>query len=159
MMLIIVFINKPAILFNFNQTECEMMAQDLIDHLHLSEQKWRDSNPAWEQKIRQWEQWKLCTKDRERAAQREKKRKDDKDDKDPVAAKEHFWESSFDPENPSLQFSFAGRNKTYTEDELDEDLGWVKLEQWMIDGLRRGIAVHHARMHKRYRSIVERWVL
>jgi replicative superfamily II helicase len=64
----------------------------------------------------------------------------------------------FDPEDPSPQFSFAGRGEVYTKAEMDDDLGWVNLEPWLIDGLRRGIAVHHAGMQKRYRGVVERSV-
>jgi ATP-dependent RNA helicase DDX60 len=130
------------------------MAKDLIENLQQSEAMWRANDPAWNRRIKQWEQWKLRAKDRERMAQREKKFKDDASE--PTTIKEKSWESSFDPEDPSPQFSFAGFNKSYSKDDLNEDLGWWKLDQWMIDGLRRGIAVHHAGMNKRYRSVVER---
>jgi len=132
------------------------MAEDLLEHLLASEQEWRSTDPGWNRKLRQWEQWKLNAKDRERSAHREKKRKEALDEAEPVEAKEHSWESSFDPEEPSPQFSFAGTRSSYSGNELEADLRWSHTKPWVIEALRRGIAVHHAGMNKKYRSLVER---
>jgi hypothetical protein len=134
------------------------MAQDLITALQTAEEKWRQSSPEWNRKLRAWEQWKLHAKDRERLAEKVKKQKKDPD-AEPAGDHGHSWESSFDPGDPSSEFSFAGTRMAYSKTDLDgdvKDLAWTSTPQWAVDGLRRGIAVHHAGMNKRYRSLVER---
>ena len=137
------------------------MAQDLLQALETAEERWRQVDPEWNRKLREWEVWKLRAKERERLAERVKKQKKDSDEPDAASTHDSSWEQSFDPDDPSPQFSFAGTHTSYSKTELDSDianLAWVSIQPWAIACLRRGIAVHHAGMNKRYRSLVERWV-
>lgn len=152
---------QPALLFNFDRTDCEIMAQDLLHALQSAENSWREDNSTWARKVRDWEDWKSRAKERERQAERAKKVKKDQDS--PAAPlQEHSWESTFDPDDPSPQFSFAGSHTSYSLVDLEKDiqgLSWnTSIQPWAFDALRRGIAVHHAGMNKQYRSLVERFV-
>lgn len=135
------------------------MAQTLLQALAGAEAEWRESNPAWQRKLRDWENWKSRSKDRERQAEKAKKQKKDSDVPEETASRS--WESSFDPSDPSEQFSFAGTH-SYSSSDLAEDIEelsrWTSTPQWALHALARGIAVHHAGMNKRYRSLVEGFV-
>jgi hypothetical protein len=137
------------------------MANDILTALKIAEQKWRKMSPEWNRKLLQFEDWKKRSKDRERQAERIKKQKKDADE--PVPTPMESWESSFDPDDPSPQFSFAGDRTSYSRSDLEKDLHglarWSSAPDWAIEGIRRGIAVHHSGMNKRYRSLVERRVI
>lgn len=137
------------------------MAQDLLEALEKAEEKWRKSSKEWTQKLQDWEKWKLRAKERERLADRAKKQKKDTDAPDTTGVPDGSWEQSFDPDDPSPQFSFASTKTSYSKSEQDKDiagLGWnASIQPWALACLRRGIAVHHAGMNKRYRSLVERY--
>jgi superfamily II RNA helicase len=152
-------LSQPAILFSFDRSDCEIMAQDLLRALERAEEKWKHSSPEWNQKVRDWEMWKGRAKERERLAERAKKQKKDPDEPDAASAHDGSWEQSFNPGDPLPQFSFAGVHTSYSKSELDDDiagLAWLSIQPWAIACLRRGVAVHHAGMNKRYRSLVER---
>jgi hypothetical protein len=134
------------------------MASDLLKDLQTAEETWRASSPEWKRKIQKWEEWKANEKQRQRATERAKKTKKDVET-DRTEVLETSWESSFDPQEPLPQFSFANIVK-YSNEELNHDidgLRWTSIEKWIIDALRRGIAIHHAGMNKQYRSLVERY--
>jgi ATP-dependent RNA helicase DDX60 len=138
------------------------MGQDLLQALESAEENWRKSSPEWNQKLRGWEIWKLHAKERERLLERVHKQKKDPNEPEVASIHDSSWEKSFNPDDPSPQFSFAGTHTSYSKTELDEDianLAWASIQPWAVACLRRGIAVHHAGMNKRYRSLVERWVL
>lgn len=61
-----------------------------------------------------------------------------------------------DPDEPSAEFSFVSF-KRYTRQELEEDMKDIAwgTPQWVLDCLKRGIALHHAGMPKAYRSLIE----
>jgi superfamily II RNA helicase len=148
-------------MFSFDRTDCEILAQDLLNALESAEDVWRESSTEWNEKLRVWENWKLRAKERERLLERAEKQKKDLNTPVGQGTPESSWEHSFDPDDPSPQFSFAGsyRDTSYSKGELDEDLNqlrWVSIPPWAITCLRRGIAVHHAGMHRHYRSLVER---
>lgn len=146
-------------MFSFDRNDCEIIAQDLLKALKNAEKQWRESSPEWNQKLRDWENWKLRAKERQRQAERAKKQKKDSDMGSAADTQDSSWEQSFDPNDPTPQFSFAGSHTSYSKSELAadiNDLRWVSVPQWAIACLRRGIAVHHAGMNKRYRSLVER---
>jgi hypothetical protein len=72
------------------------------------------------------------------------------------------WEASFDPDDPQMQFSFAGMGKyslQELEDEIQDLARWSGVSEWILSALRRGIAIHHAGMNKAYRSLIEAYVL
>ncbi|KAF8556866.1 P-loop containing nucleoside triphosphate hydrolase protein [Imleria badia] len=146
----------PAIFFNFDRSDCEIMAQTLLLALFAQEKKWRASNVEWQRKLAQFEEWLSRAKDRERAAARAAKNRVDPDEVKPETME---WQATFDPNAPLPQFSFAGQHTSYTpsmlEDELKQLARWTSTPQWALSCLRRGIAVHHSGMNKRYRTIVE----
>ncbi|KAF8958161.1 hypothetical protein BDZ97DRAFT_66327 [Flammula alnicola] len=149
----------PAILFNFDRTNCEIVAQHLLHQLEEAEEEWRSQSPEWNRKIKQWEAWKALAAARERASERLKKQKKvGKDEEEYRDAPEASWESSFNPGEPSPQFSFVGHRVSYSKSDLERDIGslrWTTIPRWAFAALRRGIAVHHAGMNKHYRSLVE----
>ncbi|KAG8216977.1 hypothetical protein J3R82DRAFT_7282 [Butyriboletus roseoflavus] len=146
----------PAIFFNFDRTDCEIMAKILRCALVAKEKEWRASNPDWQRKLAQYEEWLLRAKDRERAAARAAKSKVDPNE---VKTETVEWQATFNPNAPLPQFSFAGQHTSYTQSMLEEELEqlgrWTSTPKWALLCLRRGIAVHHSGMNKRYRTIVE----
>jgi ATP-dependent RNA helicase DDX60 len=150
---------QPAILFNFDRTECEIIAKQILESLQSAEQEWRKTSMKWQRKLSEFEQWVQRSKARERQAERAKKRKDNEE---PRQAQDSSWEASFNPNDPSPQFSFAGSHNSYSNAEMESDIQelsrWTSVPVWVFAALRRGIAVHHSGMNKRYRSLVERQV-
>ncbi|KAJ6601172.1 hypothetical protein DFH09DRAFT_1257794 [Mycena vulgaris] len=153
----------PAILFNFDRSDCEILAQELLFTLKNAERDWRKESPAWMRKVKQWEKWTDGAKERERAllkaSKATKQRKQEPEDDPPDREEQtHAWESSFDPDDPSPQFSFAGP-ASYSKQELAEHIEelhrWTSTPDWALEALRRGVGVHHAGMHKKYRSLIE----
>ena len=147
-------------MFNFDRKACENMVQAMLDVLEKAEAQWRETNPEWKRKIKQFELWQSRAKERERQAERLKKVKKDDDKPSAAAEPENSWEASFDPEDPSPQFSFAGMSPAFTKEDLDEEIRslarWSSAPEWALKGLRRGIGVHHSGMNKHYRTLVER---
>lgn len=133
------------------------MAQTLRSDLLEKEARWRVTNPEWQQKMAQYEEWLSRTKDRERAATRATKKKADLDDFKLETVVE--WQATFDPKAPLPQFSLAGQNTSFTQSMLKEELNelarWTSTPKWALFCLGRGIAVHHAGMNKRYRTLIE----
>lgn len=138
------------------------MAQTLLATLQDAESHWRATNRNWQQKLRRWDNWKSRSKERERLAEMQKKlkKRPEAEYEDRSETMDHSWESSFNPDDPSPDFSFAGTHTTYSKVDLDIDIRelskWTTAQPWAIDALARGIAVHHAGMNKRYRSLIER---
>jgi ATP-dependent RNA helicase DDX60 len=150
---------QPAILFNFDRTECEIIAEQVMESLQSAEEEWRKMSPQWQRILSQFEKWVQQSKAREKQAERAKKWKDNDE---PQQTQDHSWEASFNPDDPSPQFSFAGSHNSYSNAEMESDLQdlsrWTSVPGWLLAALRRGIAVHHSGMNKRYRSLVERQV-
>ncbi|KAI0262214.1 P-loop containing nucleoside triphosphate hydrolase protein [Gloeopeniophorella convolvens] len=148
----------PALLFNFDRSECTDMARRILATLEGAEETWRAKSPEWKRKISQWEEWRERQKDRERLAQKAAARKKDQDDDGPQQGEDRSWESSFDPQDPSPQFSFANM-AAYSKEELMADIAalrWTSTEDFLFQALWRGVAVHHSGLNKAYRSLVER---
>lgn len=136
------------------------MASHILDTLEKAEEVWRAQSPEWKRKVGRWEAWQARQKNRERLAQKAAARKRDPDDEIPQQGEAHSWESYFDPEDPSPQFSFANTS-AYSKEELLADinsLSWTSTPDFLFRALRRGIAVHHSGMNKTYRVLVERCV-
>ncbi|KAG9019792.1 hypothetical protein FRB90_007935 [Tulasnella sp. 427] len=145
----------PAILFNFDRHECEVMACLLVKTLKSAETAWKESNPQWQAKLAKWEVWVAESKQRLRAAEREKKSKPRNDE---VPGDTKSWEETFDPDEPLPDFSFAGPWSGYSKAEMEEDLGdlrWAGVQGWAMEALKLGIAVHHAGMNRKYRTLIE----
>ncbi|CAE6475433.1 unnamed protein product [Rhizoctonia solani] len=146
----------PCLAFNFDRRGCEKFAISLTEALAEAESTWRKSNRQWLQKMEQWEAWKANSKARQREAERASRRKPEELEQGQSTS----WESTFDPTDPSPEFSFANLRSGYSKDELANDIADQKWQQnpwpdYLIEALRRGIAVHHAGMPKGYRVLVE----
>ncbi|KDN44229.1 hypothetical protein RSAG8_05702, partial [Rhizoctonia solani AG-8 WAC10335] len=146
----------PCLAFNFDRSGCEKFAIALTEALAKAETTWRKSNRQWLQKMEQWEAWKANSKARQREAERASRRKPEEIEEDQSTS----WQSTFDPTDPSPEFSFANLKSGYSKEELANDISDQKWQQnpwpmFLIEALRRGIAVHHAGMPKGYRVLVE----
>ncbi|KAF8812130.1 P-loop containing nucleoside triphosphate hydrolase protein [Phlegmacium glaucopus] len=146
----------PGLLFSFDRTDCELMAQHITEALKNAEQKWRLSSPEWKQKLIKWETWKAQAKQRERREEKAKKRKQREDDGKGYDIPDASWESSFNPDDPSPQFTFIAPDTSKAQLDVDiEKLSWGSTPHWAFAALRRGVGVHHAGMHRHYRTLVE----
>jgi superfamily II RNA helicase len=149
---------KPALLFNFDRNDCEQMLIGICESLATAEKRWRDTSPEWKRKVELWEKWKAGARERQRRAERLKAMKKTADD-EPGPVEDQTWESSFDPNEPLPQFCFIGSHAAFSRSDLEEEidhLRWRSVPAWALEGLTRGIAVHHAGMNRAYRSLVER---
>ncbi|KAF8671655.1 P-loop containing nucleoside triphosphate hydrolase protein [Rhizoctonia solani] len=146
----------PCLAFCFDRSGCEDFAKGLTISLIRAERTWRASNRQWLQKMEQWEAWKATFKLRQREADRASRQKKD----DPQTEESTSWHSTFDPNDPSPEFSFANPKSGYSKEDLQKDVAVQKWQRdpwpaYLISALRRGIAVHHAGMPKGYRVLVE----
>ena len=133
------------------------MARHITGALERAEEQWRRNSPEWKQKLIQWDAWKAQSKQRELAEARARKKRKGEEDENGYDRPDASWESSFDPNDPSPQFSFIGPHTSKVQ--LDEDiknLSWTSIPPWTFAALRRGIGIHHAGMHKHYRTMIER---
>ena len=132
------------------------MAQHISEALKNAEEHWRLSSPEWKQKLKRWEAWKAQSKQRHRAEERAKKNRRIEDDEEGYDRPNASWESSFDPNDPSPHFTFIGPHTSKSQlEEIIKNLSWMSIAPWMLAALRRGIGVHHAGMHKHYRTMIE----
>lgn len=132
------------------------MAGILLQELKAAETEWKESSPQWQNKLAKWEAWSATSKQRQRASERAKKTKPQEDE---ISTETKSWEETFDPEEPLPEFSFAGPWTSYSKAELEDDLDELKhagVQSWAMDALKVGIAVHHAGMSRKYRTLIER---
>ncbi|ORY75128.1 hypothetical protein BCR37DRAFT_194370 [Protomyces lactucae-debilis] len=152
----------PGLLFNFKRRGVETYGEALISHLEEKERQYRDSNAAWQAKLKDYEKWTKDAdkraKEKERALKRSKKNTDKEEDED-VPEDEPGWQENFDPTAPDPKFSFASLKNTFGEQDMAEEvenLGkYTGTPGWMLRGLRRGVGVHHSGLNRRYRQLVE----
>jgi superfamily II RNA helicase len=161
----------PAILFNYDRTACETLAQKIIQELKANEKAWKASSAAWKKKMAAWEEYKLSTElaaKKAPAAKSKKKGKrgDDDDDGDRVsksdlareaASADYSLLASFDPKTPLDGYHFADWKKLQGSElkEYQKELTRRGVPKWLIKALARGIGVHHAGMNRKYRQVVE----
>lgn len=135
------------------------MADHVLDTLEKAEEAWRAQSPEWKRKVNQWKAWQERQKDKQRLAQKAAARKKNQDDDGPQQSEDlSSWESYFDPQDPSSQFSFAGTS-SYPKEELLADIAslrWTSTPESLFRALWRGVAIHHSGMNKGYRVLVER---
>lgn len=156
----------PGIIFNYDRGLCERICRILLGQLQAAEISWKSSSPKWKTMLQSWEAWKkaMAKVDRRRPPKASKKGggKDDevltKADlmRDTASSEASPW-ASFDPDNPVDGFHFADSKKLSQQDleKYMKELIRREVPQWQLDGLRRGIGVHHAGMNRKYRQVVE----
>lgn len=154
----------PAILFNYDRNQCEMICRAVLEQLQQAELAQRKSGPKWEKTLERWEEWKKVQENaaaRQSKAKKAKPQDDDKGSKldqqrDAADNNASAWDL-FDPAAPADGYHFADYTKLQRSD-LDvwiRQLGRRDIDQWLIDSLQRGIGVHHAGMNRKYRQVVE----
>lgn len=154
----------PAILFNYDRSSCESIADAVLAQLVEAETKWKEG-AQWKKLMDGYEKYQQ-QKDKKarKPAKPAKKSKDD--DEDGGSKLDRMRDESsegasvydlFDPEEPQAEFSFANP-KQLQKAELQEyvkALRWKNVREELIELLRRGIGVHHAGMNRKYRQCVE----
>jgi superfamily II RNA helicase len=154
----------PAILFNYDRSQCENIAFAVLQQLVDAENKWK-KGPQWKKLIDGYEKYlEMKDKKSRKPAKPVKKAKGD-DDEGGSKTDRMREESSdgasiydlFDPEAPQADFSFANPKQLQKAD-LEgyiRSLRWKHIPEELIELLKRGIGVHHAGMNRKYRQCVE----
>jgi hypothetical protein len=157
----------PGIVFNYDRGLCEKTCQSLLAQLEAAESSWKETNPKWKATLQSWEAWKkaMAKADKRRPPKVSNKKSGGGDEevlskadlmRDAASTEASPW-ASFDPDNPVDGFHFAD-NKKLTRDDLYKNMKELirrDLPEWQLNGLRRGIGVHHAGMNRKYRQVVE----
>ena len=111
--------------------------------------------------MRAYEAWQARAKQREKQKERAGKQKPAEGDGPQDIASETSWEASFDPSEPSKDFSFAGNYINVSREDVDSEIArlakWSGVDKRALAALKRGIGIHHAGMNKAYRGLVERY--
>ncbi|PHH89992.1 hypothetical protein CDD83_4791 [Cordyceps sp. RAO-2017] len=155
----------PAILFNYNREDCERTLFEILSQLKSAESTWKEESTEWHKKIEAFENWKNVQvqtgKNKKKEMGKGKSQHGSGMSKEEQmreeASKEASPWQSFDPKAPIDLFSFADRTKLL-DSELEPvicRLTMAEVNPKVIEGLRRGIAVHHAGMNRQYRQVVE----
>ncbi|EMD67323.1 hypothetical protein COCSADRAFT_110960 [Bipolaris sorokiniana ND90Pr] len=149
----------PGIIFNYDRAICEKMCRTLMKQLVDAEVAWKETSPKWKIKLQQWEDWKKEVQRREKQGLRgdASKGMTKQDQMKEAASVEVSTFASFDPNKPLDGFHFADHKKLSQEEFAvhAKELRYRGVEEWLIDGLMRGIGVHHAGMNRKYRYCVE----
>ncbi|KAI2622822.1 hypothetical protein GGS21DRAFT_343625 [Xylaria nigripes] len=145
----------PALLFNYDRVECDRALECVLKQLESAEKTWRNSSKEWQTKMNKYDLWRAS---QSRRLPKQPTVKMTKDEKMREEANEEIspW-ASFDPAKPLPNFSFADDSRL-TQSELEDFIQSLKpenLPKHLFSALKRGIAVHHAGMNRRYRQVVE----
>lgn len=146
----------PAILFNYDRVECERVLELVLEQLESAEKLWKESSKDWKNDLRDYNLWKTSNEKRKAPKKASEKRTKEEKMRDEASADVSRWES-FDPEWPLDQFSFADGSRL-TRAELADFIASLEpemLRPHLFMALKRGVAVHHAGMNRRYRQVVE----
>lgn len=149
----------PGIVFNYDRAACEKMCRVILKQLSEAETVWKETSPKWKEKLKAWEEWKKEVTKREKQGLRGEASKGmtKQDQMREAASVEVSAFASFDPNKPLDGFHFAD-NKKLSQEEFEvhaKELRYRGVDEWLIDGLRRGVGVHHAGMNRKYRYCVE----
>lgn len=162
----------PAILFNYDRSQCEEICRTVCNQLKTSEIAQKKSGTKWQKTLERWEEYKQqlektskqmaqdekrkSKKGRDKGGEDEKISSIDRQKENGNGLQDSVW-ASFDPDSPMDGYHFAD----YTKAQASELVGYTKelrfrgIQPWLIDALGRGIGVHHAGMNRKYRQIVE----
>jgi superfamily II RNA helicase len=149
----------PGIIFNYDRAICEKMCRTLMKQLVDAEVAWKETSPKWKDKLLAWEEWKKEVMRREKQGLRGEASKGmtKQDQMREAADVEVSSFASFDPNKPLDGFHFADHKKLSQEEFAvhAKELRYRGVDEWLIDGLMRGIGVHHAGLNRKYRYCVE----
>ena len=111
--------------------------------------------------MRAYESWQAGAKQRQKQRARAAKQRPTEGDSPQSTAAETSWEASFDPSEPSKDFSFAGNYVNVSKEDVDNEIArlarWSGTDERILAALKRGIGIHHAGINKAYRALVERY--
>lgn len=155
----------PALLFNYDRTMCEKICQSLMAQLVEHEKVYKANSPKWKKKLSEWADWKKAEEKNKfkRPTAKKSKNKGDDDgaskaelEREAAEMESNPW-ASFDPEAPLEGFGFSNGKALLPSEfnEIKRRLQWRHVPDWLVDGLRLGIGVHHAGMNRTYRQAVE----
>lgn len=157
----------PAIFFNYDRTKCEGICQSIVANLEAAEARYKESSQAWKTKLSGFEQWKrnqskAAAKKPVKAASKKKTNDPDDDGSSKLDRLQDAGDDinpyiGFDPLDPVDGYHFAVKHKAEAS-ELSKYFYQITrrgLPSWLIDGLKRGVGVHHAGMNRKYRQVVE----
>lgn len=156
----------PSLLFNYDRSVVESLGERVLNVLEAREKEYRDTDPAWQKKLKAYQKWlgdaDKRQKEKERAMKRTKKNADKDEDapEQPEAEVDEVgWQESFDPTAPDPNYSFIGLKNTYGDQDMAEELARLERRNacplWMLRALRRGVGIHHSGLNRRYRQLVE----
>ena len=111
--------------------------------------------------MRAYESWQAGAKQRQKQKERAARQRPGEGEGPQDIAPDTSWEASFDPSEPSKDFSFAGNYVNVSKEDVDNEIAslarWDKVNPRALAALKRGIGIHHAGMNKGYRALVERY--
>lgn len=156
----------PGILFNYDRRMCEKVCMSVLEQLKAAEASWEKTSPKWANKITEYEKWQKEQSSgsvKKISAKVSGKKKGNKEDDNlskadrvqEAAGRESSMWDSFNPEAPTEGFHFADYKKLSASElgECEKQLRKQDQPDWLIEALKRGIAVHHAGMNRRYRQL------
>ncbi|KAG0652619.1 putative helicase [Hyphodiscus hymeniophilus] len=159
----------PAILFNYDRSNCEEIADAVLKQLVDAETKWKEG-PAWKKMVEGYEKYQEMKEKKSKKPIKPSK-KTNKDDEEGGGSKTDRMRDEadggssvydlFDPMAPQADFSFANP-KQLQKAELEEFIRQLRrknIREELIELLKRGIGIHHAGMNqmlfrKRYLRVV-----
>ena len=111
--------------------------------------------------MRAYESWQAGARQRQKQKERVSRQRPSEGGGPQDVASDTSWEASFDPSEPSKNFSFAGNYITTSKEDVDDQIArlarWTDVDRRALAALKRGIGIHHAGMNKGYRAMVERY--
>ncbi|TPX36142.1 hypothetical protein SmJEL517_g01613 [Synchytrium microbalum] len=146
----------PAIIFNFDRNGCEVILQNIVSGLTKAETAWRATSVKYQRLVEKANEAEKNAKARAKKLESMARNAGKDDDKSPADNDDSVF--TFDPSAPSPEFTFVGKGISQIEFEKDiAEMKYLALPDFIIDGLRRGVGVHHAGMNRRYRVLVENY--
>jgi hypothetical protein len=108
-----------------------------------------------------YESWKANARQRVKQKERAAKERPTEGNRKQNITPDVAWEASFDPSEPSKDFSFAGNYVNVSKGNVDSEIArlaeWSGVDPRALAALKRGIGIHHAGMNKGYCGLVERY--
>lgn len=147
----------PGIIFNYDRALCERMCRTVLSQLEEAETEWKRTSPKWAEKLREWEEYKKEVARRAKQGVRAAKGTTKEEQMMEAANREISPFATFDPDRPLDGFHFANTKKLSNEELLsqEKELRYRGVDEVLIQGLQRGVGVHHAGMNRKYRYAVE----
>ncbi|EPQ25663.1 uncharacterized protein PFL1_06800 [Pseudozyma flocculosa PF-1] len=156
----------PGLFFNYDRNVVESMVETVVGALVEAEQEYKESD-QWRAELERLERAqkehdaarKRLDRDLARAKEGSSARTRAEEALDRFLSANPPPMAGFDPEGVLPRFSFASFKKALADDEIQGELAAIEgsVAPHLVEGLRRGVAAHHAGLSNKYRQLVERW--